>query len=111
MSIPPSPSRDISQLSMFETLELGIKTLFSEWKWIIISRLRKMEIRQMKRRLDQEYLVIGKLEIEGGGGSERMELSRRQISFLQQEIVQLELELDKTRQDFIAKRIDRWNLA
>jgi hypothetical protein len=106
-----SPSRDDSRPTMVETLELGIKTLFSEWKWIIVSRLRNMEITQMKKRLDQEFLILGKLEIEQGSGSDRMELSRKQISFLQQEIAHLELELDKTRQDFIAKRIDRWNLA
>jgi hypothetical protein len=109
MSLPPSP--ETLRLSNLETLELGFKTLFSEWKWVIVKKLRVMEISQLKKRLDQEYLILGKLEIEGVRGSERMELSRKQISFLQQEITHLEMELDKTRQDFIAKRIDKWNLT
>ena len=106
-----SASRSIESLTAFETLELGLKTLFSEWKWILIRGLRKMEIRQMKKRLDQEYLLLGRYEVEGGDFSDRAELSRRQIAFLRQEISHLERELDKTRQEYIARRIERWHLA
>jgi hypothetical protein len=107
----PEPAGDSSLLPSSRVLELGIKTLLSEWQWLVIRSLRRMEIRQMKKRLDQEYLVLGKLESQDGQDArERIELSRRQIAFLNQEIALLESELDKTRQEYIAKRIEKWRV-
>jgi hypothetical protein len=111
MNLSHDPGETTPPLSVFETMDIGLKTLLSEWKWIIVSRLRKIEIDQMRKRLDQEYRILGTLCLEDSGAAQRIELSRKQILFLQQEIAHLELELDKTRQDFIAKRIQRWNLS
>ncbi|MFW6324026.1 MAG: hypothetical protein ACOC0U_03090 [Desulfovibrionales bacterium] len=112
-----SPIQDkqkgIHRESPLEIILLGLQTVFSEWKWLGIKSLRTMELRQLNKRLDQEYLTLGRLQFAEEKTStikEEIALCEKQISFLEEEIETLENELDKTRQDYIAKRIEHWNL-
>ncbi len=106
------------QLSLFESLSLGFKVLFSEIHWHIIRGLRSWEIRQMRQRLNQEYKRLGELlsSREGQPASREqdveaeIDLCRKQIDFLKGEVDYLESELDELRRSTIERRRQKWCL-
>ena len=104
--------------SVASTLALGLKVLASEYKWLGLKGMRAFEIRQMKRRLDQEYTVLGRAlskiltDPEAKKASfpidEDTRLILRQISFLRDEISLLEEEREQLREHFVARRKEAW---
>jgi len=90
----------------------GWKIIFSETKWAVIRTCRVWEIRQLKKRLDQEFSNLGQSVFNQARTEPtridpkdpETDLALKQVSFLQEEIHHLQNELDRTRQEFINKR-------
>lgn len=89
----------------------GFKVLASETKWAFIKSFRVWEIRQIKKRLAQEYQVLGEnyaqchsQNQEFDPKSNENDLIFRQIEFLLEEIVHLEKELVESRSQYIKSR-------
>ena len=94
----------------------GWKVLFSELKWSIIKGCRQCEIKQLKKRLQEEYANLGRCiytQIEDSPSSTpdisepETDLALKQISFLKDEIIHLEKELVQTRQEYIERRMKK----
>ncbi|MFW6357094.1 MAG: hypothetical protein ACOC0K_00025 [bacterium] len=101
----------VHDFTLLEILTIGVQTVWSEWKWIIIRTMRNLEIRQLRKRLDTEYRRIGKAQLHEPENEDELRLCKQQISFIEEEIAHLEKELDKTRHNFIAKRIQELKLS
>lgn len=89
----------------------GFKLLASEGKWVFIRGFRGWEIRQMEKRLAEEYQNLGKSYTESQAKDEAFDpkssendLTLRQISFLRDEIAHLEQELASTRAEYVKSR-------
>ncbi|MBT8763449.1 hypothetical protein KFV02_05835 [Desulfohalobiaceae bacterium Ax17] len=91
----------------------GWKVLFAELKWSVIKICRQWEIKQLKKRLDQEYTNLGRCiydQIQGfppgslDTSEPETDLALKQISFLKDEIAHLEKELVEIRQELIQRR-------
>jgi len=91
----------------------GWKVLFAELKWSVIKICRQWEIKQLKKRLDQEYTNLGRCiyaqiqEFPPGSldtSEPETDLALKQISFLKDEIAHLEKELVEIRQELIQRR-------
>jgi hypothetical protein len=89
----------------------GFKLLASEGKWVFIKGFRGWEIRQMEKRLAEEYQNLGKSYAECQTRDEAFDpkasdndLTLRQISFLRDEIAHLEQELASTRAEYVKSR-------
>jgi len=99
------------ELSFLEAFTLGIKVIFSEIHWHLLRGLRLWEIKQLKRRLENEYQKMGQLsrkESETQEFESQKELCNNQIEFLEKEIEFLEKELEKLHNDIISKRRQKW---
>lgn len=90
---------------MLRTQKEGFSVMGSELQWVAIRSLRDWEIRQLRKRLQEEYTTLGRLDAEETSDSRDAELSRRQISFLKEEIDHLEQELVRARQEFVRSRV------
>ena len=91
----------------------GFKLLASEGKWVFIKGFRSWEIRQMEKRLVEEYQNLGKSYAESQTKGAAFDpkasdndLTLKQISFLQEEIAHLEQELASTRTEYFKSRTD-----
>ena len=91
----------------------GFKLLASEGKWVFIKGFRSWEIRQMEKRLAEEYQNLGKSYAESHTKGAAFDpkasdndLTLKQISFLQEEIAHLEQELASTRTEYVKSRTD-----
>lgn len=89
----------------------GFKLLASETKWVFIRGFRRWEIRQMEKRLAEEYQNLGKSYAESQAKDEEFnpkssdnDLTLKQIAFLREELAHLEKELDATRAEYIKGR-------
>ncbi len=102
----PAPG---DRLSRMETIVLGWKLLASELRWLALKSLRRWEIRQLRKRLRQEYANLGRLTSQNAP-KDATDLARRQIEFLHEEIEYLEKELATTRDDMISRRLQQWGL-
>ncbi|MGE4440472.1 MAG: hypothetical protein AB7D27_03175 [Desulfomicrobium sp.] len=91
----------------------GFKLLASEGKWVFIKGFRRWEIRQMEKRLAEEYQNLGKSYAEIRSKDEAFDpkssdndLTLKQISFLREEIAHLEQELASTRAEYVKNRTE-----
>jgi hypothetical protein len=91
----------------------GFKLLASETKWVFIKGFRRWEIRQMEKRLAEEFLNLGKSYAASQAKGEAFDpkssdndLTLKQISFLQEELGHLEQELASTRADYVKGRVE-----
>lgn len=89
----------------------GFKLLASEGKWVFIKGFRRWEIRQMEKRLAEEFMNLGKnyaaSQAKGDAFDPKAsdnDLVLKQISFLQEEIAHLEQELAATRAEYVKNR-------
>lgn len=89
----------------------GFKLLASEGKWVFIKGFRRWEIRQMEKRLAEEFTNLGKnyaaSQAKGDAFDPKAsdnDLVLKQISFLQEEIAHLEQELAATRAEYVKNR-------
>ena len=91
----------------------GFKLLASEGKWVFIKGFRRWEIRQMEKRLAEEFQNLGRSYAASHTKGETFDpkasdndLTLKQISFLQEEIAHLEQELASTRAEYIKNRAE-----
>jgi uncharacterized small protein (DUF1192 family) len=91
----------------------GFKVLASETKWVFIKGVRRWEIRQMEKRLAEEYQNLGQsyaAALAKGGNFDPQasdnDLTLKQIAFLREEIAHLEQDLATTRAEYVKKRSD-----
>ncbi len=90
----------------FETLRLGLRVLGSELSWTFIRAMRRLEIRQLEKRLREERAVQG----NPATSSSDKDIASRQIAFLEEEMDFLAREAEARRADMVARRIARWDL-
>ncbi len=98
---------------------LGLVVLGGELRWLTLKGLRSLELRQLEKRLHEEYAALGKELAEQGlehlpdnqsGTAGLLEpeseaaLALRQITFLGQEIALHKEERLRMRQEFIERR-------
>ena len=109
-----TPRHDLP-LTLYQTLILGWKVLASELCWGAILTMRNTEIRQLRRRLRQEYHCLGKLHTPFAppvqDPAAEQELCQRQIAFYEQEISFLEHEIVQTRRAYVQARVQKWEIA
>jgi HAMP domain-containing protein len=96
------------------TLLRGLKVVVSELKWLLISMLRSIEIRQMNKKLDQEFRMLGQRVYRALSGREKgqampepdqeIELAMKQIDFLRDEIAHLKNEKNRMRSEMVESR-------
>lgn len=89
----------------------GFKLLASEGKWVFIKGFRRWEIRQMEKRLAEEFVNLGRSYAASQSKGEEFDpkasdndLILKQISFLQEEVAHLEQELASTRAEYVKNR-------
>lgn len=89
----------------------GFKVLASESKWVFIKGFRRWEIKQLQKRLAEEYQTLGQNYAAASTKGEAFDptssdndLSLKQITFLLEEISHLEQELSATKSEFIKNR-------
>lgn len=94
-------------------LKTGYKLLLSETKWIFLKTIRRWEIRQLQKRLGQEYQTLGQSFAEAqlqdttfDPCSTENDLTLRQILFLRDEVAHLENELVASRAEYVTKRLE-----
>lgn len=89
----------------FGVLWLGLRVLCSELSWTLVRAMRRLEIRQLRKRLREESALLGAAQSDAA-----RDLSARQTAFLQEEIDFLEREMDAKRADMIARRTAAWGM-
>lgn len=89
----------------------GFKVLASEAKWVFIKSFRLWEIKQMKKRLAEEYQTLGTsfanchiTNTAFDPNTSDNDLTLKQIAFLLEEIKHLEEELATTRSEYVKCR-------
>lgn len=89
----------------------GFKVLVSETKWKGIKSFRRWEIRQLEKRLAEEYQNLGSSFADAAAKGETFDhksssndLTLRQITFLKEEIAHLEEDLVSARAEFVHKQ-------
>ncbi len=102
-------------MNLRQTLLLGIKALGAEVHWNLLRLLREFEIKQLDKRLLQEYEQLGRLhagplEQDAEDWESEKETCHKQIAFLEKEIAFLRAELENLRASVIQERLERWNL-
>jgi uncharacterized small protein (DUF1192 family) len=92
----------------------GFKLLASEGKWVFIKGFRRWEIKQMEKRLAEEFMNLGRNYATSQAKGEAFDpkasdndLILKQIGFLQEEVAHLEQELAATRTEYVKNRTDK----
>lgn len=98
---------------ILKPMENGFKVMASESKWFFIQGFKRWEIRQMRKRLTEEYATLGcsYTQAQDRGTdfdpkASEHDLTLRQITFLRDEIKHLEDALAETRVQFLKKTPD-----
>ncbi len=96
---------------MIKPVTTGFKLLASETRWVFIRSVRRWEIRQMEKRLAEEYQNLGKNFAESRAkgeafdpGTSDNDLTLKQIAFLREELAHLEQDLEATRLEYVKGR-------
>ena len=89
----------------------GWKVIWSEFKWLFIRTFRRWEIKQLHKRLNEEYQTLGKVYAASVEENKPLthedseaEIPLKQISFLKEEIQHMEQELDNSRHEYVKRR-------
>ena len=98
-------------LDIFKPVVTGFKLLASETKWVFIRAFRRWEIRQMEKRLAEEYQTLGKSYAQSVADGQEFDpkasdhvLTLRQVAFLREELAHLEKDLEATRAAYVRER-------
>jgi hypothetical protein len=103
---------------IWDTLVLGLKVLGWELKWQALRGVRALELRQLEKRLREEYAALGsaladQITLPGEGADkdaplpapdEKTALALKQIRFLREEIEHLRRERSEMRKEFLERR-------
>jgi hypothetical protein len=106
----------------WHNVSLGLRVVGSELKWLFLRILRNWEISQLRRRLEQEYALLGRTEAEAAGLDvsasparthifDEKELALKQIAFLLDEIGFLSTQIQEERSAYIEHRVREWNVT
>ncbi len=97
--------------ALWNNLLNGWKVMLSEFKWLFIRAFRRWEIKQLRKRLNEEYLTLGKVYASFVDEKKPLEpdnteaeIPLKQISFLAEEIEHMEQELDNSRSEYVKRR-------
>lgn len=90
-------------------ITMGLKVWASEMNWLFKKLLRKMELRQLKKRLAAERQRLGEL-VSSAGNDAQVELCRDQAKFLEREILRLSEGLEQDRKRYVEERLLKWGL-
>ncbi len=89
----------------------GFKVIVSEAQWVFIKGFRRWEIKQMQKRLAEEYQTLGSSYADCAANntifdakSSENDLTLKQIVFLKEEITHLEKDLSSSREEFVKNR-------
>lgn len=85
--------------SILDVFLLGLNTWLAEVKWLTKSVLTRFEISRLKKELDREYGMLGRIAEVPRGKKDEKELCLRQVAFLKEEIEVLQTELAKDREE------------
>ncbi len=106
------------ELNPWQLFLVGWRLIVSEIGWNFTRMFRQWEIRQMKKRLDQEKLKLAEAVMAGTSGrledlglkdkDPDLDLVLGQVSFLEEEIAHLENELTSKRSAFLENRKARY---
>ncbi|EFI35138.1 hypothetical protein Dthio_PD2533 [Desulfonatronospira thiodismutans ASO3-1] len=104
------------ELNPWQLFLVGWRLILSEIRWNFTRMFRQWEIRQMKKRLDQEKLKLAEAVVSGTSGRQEalnlkdsdLDLVLGQVSFLEEEISHLENELQARRRAFLENRMSRY---
>ena len=96
--------REEITLGLFDSISIGIKVVLSEIYWVILKALRQWEIKELKKRLDKEYITLGRLTINDPKNQKEIRVCKEQIKFLSNEVEFLEKDLSRIRKKIIKKR-------
>lgn len=95
---------------MLKPVENGLKVIANEAKWFFINNFKRWDIRQMQKRLTEEYATLGRNVAQAHESGVAFDLSAsdndlilRQIIFLRDELALLENDLAQTRADYLKK--------
>lgn len=104
---------------VLDNIKLGLKVMADELKWTVTRVVRNYEIKQMKRRLDEEYALLGKLarkRMDAGEAKAAMPrdgeagIILSQIEFLEKEMEFLEQQMESSRGESLARRREELGL-
>jgi hypothetical protein len=90
-------------------LQLGFCVWVFEMRWVFKNVWRMVQQRQLARRLREEHERLGRLQA-GARDEEQMELARRQIVFLEEEIRRLEEDYAARRESDRSQRLREWGI-
>jgi len=114
-----SPRRNPAAGGIIDNLKLGLKVLADELKWTVSRTVRSYEIKQMRRRLEEEYALLGKLaRTRMDSGEAKAGLPRdgeagiilSQIEFLEKEIEFMERDMERSRDESLTRRKEELGL-
>ncbi|WP_462324605.1 hypothetical protein [Desulfoplanes sp.] len=108
-------SQNVQEQSFFKALWNnmlnGWKVVLSEFKWLFIKTFRRWEIKQLRKRLNEEYQTLGRVYASFVEEKKSLnpedteaEIPLKQISFLKEEIEHMEQELDNSRSEYVKRR-------
>jgi hypothetical protein len=96
---------------MITTISTGIRLLWTQTQWSIMEWMRRREIQQLQKRLNEEYLRIGqavyhkwKASSLGDTPEEGIQVALRQVDFLLDEIQHLEEALTQDKQRYFQEK-------
>ncbi|GAU08230.1 hypothetical protein [Desulfoplanes formicivorans] len=96
---------------LWNNLLTGWKVIFSECKWLFIKAFRRWEIKQLHKRLNEEYRTLGKVYATSVEENKTLtpedveaDIPLKQISFLKEEIEHMNQELDNSRNEYVKRR-------
>jgi hypothetical protein len=115
-------TRPLQTKGPLQTTLFGLRVLGDELRRLLLDALRAMEIKRLKRKLDEEYQSLGRQYFEKtqgeastapeeGSPGEAVALSKHKVEFLREEIQYLEKSRAELMQDVIKKRIARYDLS
>ncbi|WP_027179003.1 hypothetical protein [Maridesulfovibrio bastinii] len=81
--------------SFIGNFKLGFKIWTKQFSLILSSILGNIEVRQLEKRLEKEYALLGKLTMGNTQGD--IELCKKQIEFFVDEIARLKAEQEAKR--------------
>lgn len=81
--------------SFINNFKIGFKVWTKQFSMILSTVLGNIEVRQLEKRLEKEYALLGKLTMGNTQGD--IELCKKQIEFFVDEIARLKAEQEAKR--------------
>ena len=112
--MPNAAPEKVRTANVVSNFLFGIKVLGGQVSWLLIRLLRACELRQLQRRLDAECAILGRWAADALDSDVRrpalsnalfdIDITRKQIRFLRDEIAFLEQEREQSRAVHMARQ-------